>query len=210
MAVKTTSQEPAATRRRRAASAVKVRKRTAPSADAVTSAVQTALESAPASVQTDFVDAVAHRDGPELSAELWGAAPSADEVRTAALQSLKSDFLARRELLATSLSRPEVAELLGVTPQAVLDRLADGDLVGLKDGREWRIPIWQINAGTERGFLPGIGALRDAFPGGLVALSRWVTTPNVDLNDATPADALAAGRVEQVVAAAAATTAVAW
>lgn len=213
MAVRTTSTDAAAAkarRRRESSSAVKVRKRAAPSEKDIASAVHTALESAPASVRTDFVEAVADREEAGLDDALWGAAPSTDEVRAAALQGLKSDFLARRELLDASLSRPQVAELLGVTPQAVLDRLAEGDLVGLRDGREWRIPMWQINAGAERGFLPGIAALREVFPGGLVALSRWVTTPNADLGGATPADALAAGRAPQVIAAAAAITAAAW
>lgn len=213
MAVRTTSTDAAAAkarRRRESSSAVKVRKRAAPSEKDIASAVHTALESAPASVRTDFVEAVADHDEAGLDDALWGAAPSTDAVRAAALQGLKSDFLARRELLGASLSRPQVAELLGVTPQAVLDRLAEGDLIGLRDGREWRIPMWQINAGAERGFLPGIAAVREVFPGGLVALSRWVTTPNADLGGATPADALAAGRVPQVIAAAAAITAAAW
>jgi hypothetical protein len=125
------------------------------------------------------------------------------------LQALKDDFVARRKLLHASLSRAEVAELLGISSQAVLDRLRHGDFIGLKEGREWRIPMWQINASAERGFLPGIADLQRAFPGGVVALSRWAVTPNVVLGDITPADALAAGRVQDVIAVATTTTA-AW
>lgn len=124
---------------------------------------------------------------------------------------MKDDFVARRDLLRVALSTSEVAELLGVSPQAVLDRLRDGDLVGLKDGREWRIPMWQVNASAERGFVPAIAGLRRLFPGGVVSLSRWATTPNVDLDGVAPADALAAGRVQEVIAVAAtATAAAAW
>ncbi|HZE16826.1 MAG TPA: DNA-binding protein, partial [Mycobacterium sp.] len=72
------------------------------------------------------------------------------------------------------------------------------------------IPMWQVNAGAERGFLPGIADLRRVFPGGVVSLSRWAVTPNVDLGDMTPADALAAGRVQDVIAAATKTTTAAW
>jgi hypothetical protein len=173
--------------------------------------VHAALEAAPTSIKAGFVEAVT-RTGRErdLDESLWGRAPSTAELRTAALQTLKDDFTSRRELLHASLSRTEVAELLGISSQAVLDRLTHGDLVGLKDGREWRIPIWQINAGTERGFLPGVADLRRVFPGGVVSLSRWAATPNVDLGDMTPADALAASRVQDVVAVAAKTTASAW
>jgi excisionase family DNA binding protein len=133
---------------------------TPPSAAEITSAVHRALESVPASVRTEFVEAVADQTAEALDESLWGAGPSAAELRLAALQGLKDDFVARRDLLSASLSRSEVAELLGVSSQAVLDRLQDGDLVGLKDGREWRIPMWQVNAGAERGFLPGIAELR--------------------------------------------------
>ena len=181
------------------------------SAVEVGSAVHAVLEAAPASVKAGFVEAVT---GPaqegDLDESLWGSAPSATEVRTAALQTLKDDFLARRELLHASLSRAEVAELLGISSQAVLDRLTHGDLVGLKDGREWRIPMWQVHAGAERGFLPGIADLQRVFPGGLVSLSRWAVTPNVDLGDMTPANALAAGHIQDVIAVAARTTAAAW
>jgi excisionase family DNA binding protein len=183
---------------------------TPPSAAEITSAVHRALESVPASVRTEFVEAVADQTAEALDESLWGAGPSAAELRSAALQGLKDDFIARRDLLSASLSRSEVAELLGVSSQAVLDRLADGDLVGLKDGREWRIPMWQVNAGAERGFLPGIAELRRVFPGGVVSLSRWATTSNVELGGMAPADALAAGRVQEVIAVAATATAAAW
>jgi excisionase family DNA binding protein len=205
---------PAARRRRqqRTSRAATIRQPATPvSAAEVSSAVHAVLEAAPASVKAGFVEAVTRTARErDLDESLWGSAPSAAELRTAALQALKDDFIARRELLHASLSRAEVAELLGISSQAVLDQLAHGDLVGLKDGREWRIPMWQVNAGAERGFLPGISDLRRVFPGGVVSLSRWAVTPNVDLGDMTPADALAAGHVQDVIAVATKTTAAAW
>jgi hypothetical protein len=48
------------------------------------------------------------------------------------------------------------------------------------------------------------------FPGGMVSLSRWATAPNVELGGMAPADALAAGRVQDVIGVAATATAVAW
>jgi excisionase family DNA binding protein len=207
MAVKNPDTASAAKPRRQ--QTIKVRNR-APSTADVVSAVEVALNSAPASVRAGFVDTVADHDGRGLDESLWGPGPSTQDVRTAALQGLKEAFVGRRELLDTSLSRTEAAELLGVSSQAVLDRLTDGELIGLKDGREWRIPMWQLHAGAPRGFLPAIAELRRVFPGGLVALSRWATTPHADLGDLTPADALAAGRVDQVIAAATAATAAAW
>ena len=183
---------------------------TAPSAAELTSAVQSVLELVPASVQAGFVDAVTAKDTTDLDESLWGAGPSPAQQRTAALKALEDDFLARRALLDESLTRAEVARLLGVSNQAVLDRLDTGDLAGVKKGREWRIPMWQINPDAERGFLPGLAQLRQVFPGGLVSLSRWATTPNVELDGKTPADVLAAGRVDDVVRVAATLTVAAW
>jgi excisionase family DNA binding protein len=174
------------------------------SAAEVSSAVHAALEVAPTSFKVGFVKAVTSTaQERDLDESLWGNAPSTAKLRTAALQALKDDFTARRELLHASLSRAEAAELLGISNQAVLDRLTNGDLVGLKDGRAWRIPMWQVNAGAERGFLPGIAELREVFPGGVVSFSEWAVAPNVDLGGMTPADALAAGHVQDVIAVAA-------
>jgi excisionase family DNA binding protein len=182
----------------------------APSAAEVTSAVQSVLQLVPASVQAGFVDAVTVNSTADLDESLWGAAPAPAKQRAAALQALEDDFVARRAVLDNSLTRAEVANLLGVSNQAVLERLETGDLIGLKKGREWRIPMWQINPDAERGFLPGLAQLRRVFPGGLVSLTRWATTPNVELGDKTPADVLASGHVDDVIRVAATITAAAW
>lgn len=41
-------------------------------------------------------------------------------------------------------------------------------------------------------------------------MSKWAATPNPELGDITPADALAAGRVDDVIAVVAKSTAAAW
>ncbi|GAB7006855.1 hypothetical protein JCM18899A_43280 [Nocardioides sp. AN3] len=145
-----------------------------------------------------------------LDTALWGREPSTTERRSASLANLRLEFEARRSVLEESLTRAEVAELLEVSEQAILDRLESGALVGLKKGREWRLPTWQFDPDAERGFVPGLAELRAVFPGGVVTLSKWVTTPSVDLDDATPAGELAAGHVDQVVLAAKSLTAAAW
>ncbi|WP_117423434.1 helix-turn-helix domain-containing protein [Mycobacterium marinum] len=186
------------------------RQRASASAAQLSSAVHAVLDAAPASVKAGFVETVAARDTDGLDESLWGSAPTAKEMSGAALQALQDDFVARRELLTMSLSTAEVAELLDISSQAVLDRITSGDLIGLKDGRQWRIPMWQLNAGAQRGFLPGIAQLRQAFPGGIVALSKWAATPNPELGDITPADALVDARIDDVIAVVAKSTAAAW
>lgn len=113
-------------------------------------------------------------------------------------------------MLDASLTRSEAADLLDVSEQAVLDRLEAGDLIGLKKGREWRLPSWQFSADAERGFVPGVRRLREAFPGGVVTLTEWVTRPHVDFGGSTPAAELAAGHVDQVITTARAGSLAAW
>ena len=81
----------------------------------------------------------------------------------------------------------------------MLDR---GALLGLKEGREWRIPAWQLDPERPTGVLPGVGDVARAYTGGLVSLSSWIQRPNPDLGGATPRDVLARGAVNEVVAAA--------
>lgn len=167
------------------------------------------LVTVPESDRDGFVTSVVGSET-ELDSALWGREPSAAERRTASLENLRLEFEARRTVLEESLTRAEVAELLDVSEQAVLDRLESGALIGLKKGREWRLPTWQFNPDAERGFVPGLAELQQVFPGGAVTLSSWATAPNIELGGATPAAALAAGHVDQVVLAAKSLTAAAW
>lgn len=150
---------------------------------------------------TEFISGVvdARSDADGLDVTLWGPPPSTAEATRAVMANLKARYAARRAVLTQSITRGEAAQLLGISDQAVSDHLAAGDLVGLKDGRVWKLPAWQFDADSENGWLPGIAALRRYFPAGPVTLSAWVTTPNIDLNDRLPADVLAAGDIDQVL-----------
>lgn len=97
------------------------------------------------------------------------------------------------------MTRAEAAELLGTSEQAVTDLLEARRLLGLKQGRRWLIPAWQLDAQTQRGILPGLDQVDAHFPGGLVALSAWATTVNPDLGGRSPAQALAEGAVDRVL-----------
>lgn len=172
-------------------------------------ALEEALAAVPDSERDSFVlGVVGDDDG--LDPALWGPPPTSVDRKRAALENLRRQYHARRAVTDASLTRTEAAELLDVSEQAVLDRLKTGDLVGLKKGREWRLPAWQFHADTETGFLPGLSQVGAVFHGGAVSLTEWAQTPNKDLEGTTPADALAAGQVEDVVRAAHAGTAAAW
>ena len=172
-------------------------------------ALRTVIQELPASEITEFIDTVTGADE-NLDPALWGDAPATAETARAHLANLTAKFADRQTVLAQSITRADAAHLLGISDQAISDRLNAGDLVGLKDGRVWKLPAWQFDADTENGTLPGIAALRQHFPAGPVTLPAWVTAPHADLNNHTPAARLAAGDVDQVLRAAQAGGPIAW
>ena len=105
----------------------------------------------------------------------------------------------RLRLAEGSLTRDAAARLLGVSPQAVSDMLDRGDLIGLKQGREWRLPEWQFDADAPRGVLPGFREVVAAFPASVVALSRWMERENPDLGGSSPRAALQKGNTADVL-----------
>lgn len=172
--------------------------------------IRLAIAAAEPGSRQAFVAAITPRPADLLPASLWGEAPSAVERASAVLTNLRRQYEQRSEVVAESLTAAQVAGVLGVSEQAVLDRLKTRSLLGLRAGREWRVPAWQLSADAERGFLPGLAVLAAAFPGGVVSLSRWVLRPSGELSGRTPAAVLAAGDVEPVVTAAEVSTAAAW
>ena len=141
---------------------------------------------------------------------VWGRAPSRTTRELAESANLKKAFLTRQSVLQASVSRGQAAALLGLSEQAVTKHLDQGRIVGIKDKGRWAIPAWQLDADTRDGYLDGIDRLARVFPGGPVALTRWVTRPAADFDGRTPRDLLARNRVDEVVRAAQALTAKGW
>jgi hypothetical protein len=140
--------------------------------------------------------------------DAWGPAPSDTELEHAQRAGEHATRAALTAALEGALSRETAAERIGVTPQAISERLKAGKLVGLRRGREWRFPAWQF---AEDGTLPALGELIDVYPGTPLALSTWAVTPSVDLNGHTPAQALARrGGPERVLELAHVLSALAW
>ncbi|MGH2384040.1 MAG: helix-turn-helix domain-containing protein [Candidatus Limnocylindria bacterium] len=153
-----------------------------------------------------FIQALMDAMQPEVDAGLdrdsWGATPSARRVRGAAATNLALAVARRQAVLDASLSRRDVAGALGKSEQAVSAMLDRGALLGLKVGREWRVPSWQLAPALPLGILPGLRELASAYLDGLVSLSSWVQGSNPDLDGAMPRDALLRGEVDDVLAAA--------
>ena len=141
---------------------------------------------------------------------VWGRAPSRTTRELAESANLTKAFLTRQSVLQASVSRGQAAALLGLSEQAVTKHLDQGRIIGIKDKGRWAIPAWQLDADTRDGYLDGIDRLARVFPGGPVALTRWVTRPAADFDGRTPRDLLARNLVDEVVRAAQALTAKGW
>ena len=148
-------------------------------------------------------------DDPSIPA-VWGPAPTPAERAEAEMANLVKAFVARRAVIDASVSRADVADLLGVSEQSVTKQILGDRIVGVKDKGRWAIPSWQLDAGSEDGLLPGIRQLARVFPGGPVALSLWMLRPNVEFGDERPRDVLAANRVDEVIQVVKGLTAAGW
>lgn len=144
------------------------------------------------------------QDATRLDTALWGRTPDARAVRASAADNLALAVARRTAVLGASVTRGAAARALGKSDQAVSAMLERGSLLGLKEGREWRIPSWQLDPDRPQGVLPGLREVARAYRDGVVSLSEWVDRPHPSLEDATPRQALVRGEVEGVVAAAAA------
>lgn len=152
------------------------------------------------------VDVITQKDAavdpPQLDPGLWGPAPTADEAETAdrVLANLSEGM--RETVLADSLTRANAAKRLSVTEQTISDWLAAGRLLGVKRGRTWRLPTWQFDDRSDTGLKSGVTDAYREFGAGVVAFSSWATSASDELGGVTPSEALAAGKVAEVVAAA--------
>ncbi|NDV10163.1 helix-turn-helix domain-containing protein [Rhodococcus sp. IEGM 248] len=139
----------------------------------------------------------------------WGPAPTPAQTVTLEEENLQLQVDQRRAQLAASFTRTQVADILGVSRQTVSDMAADGRLIGLKDGREWRFPTWQFTPDRADPVLPDLDRLTRAFPGGEVSLSRWMTRPNTTFAGRTPAQEMARDS-DHVITVATGLTAAGW
>lgn len=79
-----------------------------------------------------------------------------------------------------ALSVPEAAERLGRSPSRIRGAIADGSLYGVKVGRSWLIPRWQLEQANP---LPHLRKVIAGIPEGTsaVTLERVMTQPSEEL-----------------------------
>lgn len=101
----------------------------------------------------------------DLDERFWGPGPDSVTAVKAVFADLSDQFAQRQQLAANGISRDDAAELLGITAQSVTAKLASRKLVGIKVGREWRLPTWQFDPDVPTGVLPEPHQVRACFGG---------------------------------------------
>jgi hypothetical protein len=146
----------------------------------------------------------------DLDERFWGPAPDSAASVKAVVADLSRQFSQRRRLAEDSISREDAAELLGIAAQSVTSKLMSGKLIGIKVGREWRLPRWQFDPDNTSGVLPDLDVLQTVFPGGPVSLSSWVARAQPDFDGRTPREEMVIHGSAPVIKVARALTAAGW
>jgi hypothetical protein len=148
--------------------------------------------------------------GNDLDERFWGPAPDSVTAVKTVFADLSEQFAQRRRLANDSISRDDAAGLLGIAAQSVTSKLASGKLIGIKVGREWRLPRWQFDSDNTSGVLPDLDELQAAFPGGPVSLSNWIARAQPDFDGRTPREEMIVHGSAPVIKVARALTAAGW
>ena len=157
------------------------------------------------------LEAAAAAESPDdLDERFWGAAPDSVTAVTAVLADLSDQFAQRHQLAADGISRDATAELLGITAQSVTAKLAARKLVGIKLGREWRLPAWQFDPDVPTGVLPDLDTLQAVFPGGPVSLSQWMLRAQPEFDGRSAREEMIVHGSTPVIELAQVLTATAW
>jgi hypothetical protein len=116
------------------------------------------------------------------------------------LANLKRYYQRRRELLAQSITTPEVAKLIGCQAiTTVHDRRKAGTLLGLKDNGIYKFPLWQFDPEGDDGVidrLPEI--LKTLQVSSDFAKLNWLTKPLRAFGDQTPIEILKSGNFKDI------------
>jgi hypothetical protein len=130
-----------------------------------------------------------------------GANQISDEERSRLeLATLTRNFKWRQELLKSSLTAPQVADLLNTTRQTPHDRLKKHSLIAAQDNGVWKFPTWQFDPEGPDGVINGLPDVLRALKVPALSKISWLTRPNKALNELTPIEALKFGQIDDVIA----------
>jgi hypothetical protein len=160
--------------------------------------IATSHDASPSSTEDNFVK------------ELTGYTYSDEEKIKLEMESLFQYFQKRKQLLAGSLTAPQVAELLGTSRQTPHDRLKKRSLLAVLDNGALRFPLWQFDPEGPDGAIAGLPEVLKTLEASDFAKLNWLVRPNPLLDGLTPVQALKQGDRERVIQEAASVGASTW
>lgn len=135
-----------------------------------------------------------------FAAKLGANRISDEEHSKLEFAALARNFKWRQELLKSSLTAPQVAELLNTTRQTPHDRLRKNSLIATQDNGLWKFPAWQFDPEGPDGVIAGLPDVLKALNVPALSKISWLTRPNEALNGLTPIEALKFGQIHDVIA----------
>ncbi len=105
----------------------------------------------------------------------------------------------RNRLLRDCVSAEEAGRLTGRSRQAVEKQRRAGRMVALRQGRQWRYPVWQFDADGRNGLVPGLSEVLDQLHLSPAGAALWLTTPKPELDGTAPIQVLTNRETRRVV-----------
>ncbi len=116
------------------------------------------------------------------------------------LANLQRYYHRRRELLASSITSTQVAELLGCQNRStVRDRRIAQKILGIKDQGIYKYPIWQFDPEGDDGVIDGLPSVLAALDVSDFVKLNWLCKPHLRMNGKTPLEMLKIGEITTVV-----------
>lgn len=145
-----------------------------------------------------------------LANAITGKSFSRQERIQLEMETLSKHFQHRRQLLESSLTAVQVAQLLGTSRQTPHDRVSSQTLLAIRDNGKLCFPSWQFDPAGSDGVIEGLPTVLKALEISDYAKLNWLTRINPYLDGQTPIEALKAGQKERVLAEASAVGAGQW
>lgn len=149
-------------------------------------------------------------DANELANIIAGKTFSRQERIHLEMETLSKHFQHRRQLLHSSFSTTQVAQILGTSRQTPHDRISSQTLLAIRENGKLCFPFWQFDPAGPDGVIDGLPAVLKALEISDYAKLNWLTRTNPYLDGQTPIQALKAGQKDRVLAEAAAVGAGQW
>jgi hypothetical protein len=122
------------------------------------------------------------------------------ETRRLAKLNWEGVLALRKTLLADTISTDEARVALGLTRQGVAERVKRKELFAIRQGRNFRFPLWQFKDEHASGVIPGLSkALRAAKHLADIEIASWFVRPQPIFEGASPVSVLRDGDIERVV-----------